>query len=387
MRIALNLLFLLPGVVGGTETYARLLIEQLTALDKTNDYLLILNEECRELTFARGGNFRSVVLPVRATNRAARYFWEQTILPHRLRVENVDILHSLGYVGPLRPSCAHVVTIHDVNYQNPAVQIPSYKRRILGGFVTSVARRADHIITVSDFSKRQIVDLLRVPARKITTTHLAANPRSAAYVDSELPELRPGGSDRQPYIIAFGGTAPHKNLPRLIAAFAEISSSVAHQLIVVGAVPPDGSINAAIDKHDITGRVRVTGYLSEDVLTATLAGADLLAFPSLYEGFGLPVLDAQAAGVAIVCSSAGSLPEIAGDGALFFEPESTPSISAALLKALSDATLRRRLVSAGYDNVRRFSWARTAATTLSVYERLATGVGRPSGLQLADHVV
>lgn len=367
MRIGLNLLFLLPGVVGGTETYAVELIEKLAAIDTDNEYLLFMNRDSVDLHFEAGPNFKRIIAPVRATNRGARYAWEQLVLPRRLLTHRIDLLHSLGYVGPLRASCPHVVTIHDVNYQDPAVQMSWQKRRVLGAFVRAVAVHADHILTISEFSKTEIVARLGISPNKVTASHLA--PRSTRDGTQVAPthDIACGA----PYVIALAGSARHKNIPRLIAAFAKIAEQVKHRLIIVGHLPDDGSVGSAVAASGVAERIILTGYLTDSDLTAVLAGADVLAFPSLYEGFGLPVLDAQAAGVAVVCSNAGSLPEVAGSGALLFEPTSVESISRALVNVLRNTEVRSSLVRSGYANVRRFSWGSTAETALSIYKRYA----------------
>ena len=373
MRIGLNLLFLLPGVVGGTETYATALVEELALLDSVNEYLLFLNAESASLPLAVGINARRVVCPVHAARRGARYAWEQLALPALLRREDVDLVHSLGYVGPLRASCPHIVTIHDLNYRDPAVRMAWHKRLVLGGFVESVAARAAHILTMSDFSKRQIIEQLGVSPDKVTTSYLVPRRRQHALV-----EATPSRNSvmAEPYVVAFSGSAAHKNIPRLIAAFGKIAQKAPHQLLVIGHLPSDGSVRRAIEANRLSQRVTLTGYLAEPDVARILAGADALVFPSLYEGFGLPVLDAQAAGVPVACSSAGSLPEVAGDGAAIFDPLAVDSITETVLRLLTDRALHDNMVCLGRKNVTRFSWRTTAQTALNIYERYGASRAR-----------
>ena len=368
MRIGLNLLYLLPGVVGGTETYAKYLIQALAALDTSNEYLIFLNQESAEFDISAGDNFTRVVLPLRATNRIARYAWEQTMFSRELRRRNVTVLHSLGYVGPRTPPCRHVVSIHDLNFASEYVQMSTVKRRVLGSFVVAVGRRADHILTLSDCSKEQIVRRLGVRPDTVTTTYLAADPQTVAAVVAARPSVDRSGT---PYIVVFGSSTPHKNIPRLIAAFASICDRIPHNLVVIGHVPSDGSTAAAITRYGLGNRVIATGYLPSAAMAVTLAGAELLVFPSLYEGFGLPVLDAQAVGLPVVCSSAAALPEVAGYGAALFDPLSVDSIASAIVSPLSDRAIRERLIKAGTRNVHRFSWQRTATLTLQAYTHVA----------------
>lgn len=369
MRIALNLLYLLPGMVGGTETYAKYLIESLSVLDATNEYLVFLNRESGNLPIRTGPNFRRIVAPLRASNRGVRYAWEQTIFPLQLRAARVDVVHSLGYVGPLCTHCPHVVTIHDVNYRNPVVGMSALKRHVMGGFVDWLAVRADHILTMSEFSKSQIIELLGIPSDKITTARLASKPRVAASSESIQ-----GAYHRRPYIIAFGDAHAHKNIPRLIAAFAAVADVIPHQLVIIGRLPATGFVSEAVSLSSIQSRITLAGYLSDDDLRSTVAGAAVLAFPSLYEGFGLPILDAQAEGVVVACSTAGSLPEVSGGAAILFDPLSVPEIAGALVRAATDQSLRADLIRAGHRNVKRFSWEYTARATLDVYNRYGNHV-------------
>src|SRR6185437_253345 len=371
MRIGLNLLYLLPGVVGGTETYATHLIEALSDLDRANDYLIFVNREAAGFPLKTGPNFKRIVCPVSAVHRGLRYGWEQAMLPLQLQQHGVDVVHSLGYVGPLWPGRPHVITIHDLNYRSEYVAMSRLKRRVLGGFVEAGGERAAHVLTLSDASKAQIVKHLRVPPARVTTTHLAPDAERTGATATG----RAGDANHPPYIIVFGGSAPHKNIPRLIAAFASVAKGIPHSLMIVGHVPADGSVGASISRSGVAERIRTTGYLTTAELAMALRNADLLAFPSLYEGFGLPVLDAQAAGVPVVCSSFAALPEVAGDGALLFDPLSTESIATALVAPISDPALRRSLIAAGTANVARFSWTRTAGLTLDVYLQLMGSLG------------
>lgn len=374
MRVGLNLLYLLPGIVGGTETYARSLLHALAKADSDHDYVVFVNREAADLVLPDAPGFRRVICPVNARNRGARYAWEQTILPKYVDREGVVLLHSLGYVGPLRPGCAHAVTIHDLNYLSPDVTMKAHKRLVLGRFVESVARRADAVITMSEFSKGEIVGRLGLPAQSVTVTHLAPSMRCLARDPATPPHPVDARRLDGPYIIAFGSLYQHKNIPALVRAFGSIVETIPHRLVIVGHLPEDSSVGEAIARSGAASRISTTGFVSDRQVDDLLSGADLLAFPSLYEGFGLPLLDAQAAGVPVAAAAAGSLPEIAGDGALLFDPRSDDDIARALQRCAQSAELRARLVRSGHANVAKFSWARTAAETLGVYESLATAM-------------
>ena len=370
MRIALNLLYLLPGVVGGTETYARSLIKALSRQDDDNEYSIFLNRESADLDVTPSENFTRVVCPINATNRAARYTWEQGAMPLQLRKSRPDIVHSLGYVIPLAARGPQVGTVHDVNYLGHKGWRTGVGRPAFRFFAERTVRRADRIIAVSRFSRDEIVKHMRVAPEKVTVVHSAGRDALAQKKDAASPSEIVRNIHR-PYVMAFSALSAHKNIPRLIGAFAKISSVVPHDLVLVGHMPVKAGVRAEIEAAGGTDRVHFTGYIPESDVAALLQNASLFAFPSLYEGFGLPLLDAQNAGVPVVCSSAGALPEIAGDSAILFDPHSEDAIADALKRGLLGADLRASLIEKGYENARSFSWDRTARETLDVYYDVA----------------
>jgi glycosyltransferase involved in cell wall biosynthesis len=365
LHIGLNLLYLIPGHVGGTQTYAEELMAALARLNTPHRYTIFINEEAKDLPLPPG--FARVACPVRAVSRSARYAYEQFQLPQQLRRHQIDVIHSPGYVCPLRAPCANVVTICDLNYIALKEAMSRGKRAVLGRFVTQSARRSDHIITLSEFSRGQILTHLGVAADKVTAIHLgprATPPAGSVLADAQvLREYDIGG----PYVIAFSSLLAHKNIRRLLEAYAAGCRDLPHRLVLVGHLPEGLEIHADIARFGLTERVVITGYVPGAHVMPLLAQAELFVFPSLYEGFGLPALDAQQAGVAVACSTAASLPEVVGDGALLFDPTSIEEMGSVLRRCLHDARLRRDLVAKGRTNLVRFAWEKTAAETLSVY--------------------
>lgn len=366
MLIALNLLYLIPGVVGGTETYARSLIHALADEDRDNEYVVFLNGESADIDVTPGPNFRRVVCPFIAHRRAVRYAWEQAALPLQLLKASPDLVHNLGYVGPLAAHCPQVVTVPDLNYLGHKGRRSAVGRRAFRFFVESSVWRADRVITISRFSRDEIVRHLHVTSEKVTVVHLAGRemPERSAGERVEISEAVRNVA--RPFVMAFSSLSAHKNIPRLIAAFARISGEVPHSLVLVGHLPEKAHIRAEIERAG-SDRIRFTGYLPEEDVQALMHDASLFVFPSVYEGFGLPILDAQHAGVPVACSSAASLPEVAGDGALLFDPLSVDDMARALKQCLLDMNLRESLLERGHENARRFSWSRAARETLDVY--------------------
>ena len=369
MLIALNLLYLIPGVVGGTETYARSLIHALAEEDRDNEYAIFLSREAKDIDITPAPNFERIVCPVVAMQRAARYGWEQAVLPLQLLRRKPALVHSLGYVSPLAATCPQVVAVHDVNYLGHKGRRTVLGRRAFQFFVERTVSRADRVITISEFSRSEIVKHMKVSKDKVTVVHPAGREKNGIAAAAEEHELV--SSIGRPYILAFSSLSAHKNIPRLISAFSRISSSVPHALVLVGHLPEKSEARSQMQSAS-DERVIFTGYIPDEQVDALMRRASLFAFPSLYEGFGLPILDAQHAGVPVACSSAGALPEAAGEGALLFDPHSVDDMASVLERCLVDMDLRETLVARGHENAAQFSWGRAARETLAIYDAVAS---------------
>lgn len=357
MKVGLNLLYMIPGMVGGVQTYAEGLLEGLGELNNGNEYIVFLNRQSATLKLPRG--FRREVLAINAHSRAARYVWEQCRLPAVARRHCVDVLHSLGYVGPIRVPCAAVVTVHDLNFVRLRSQMSYVRQWGLGFFSRRSAARSQRVITVSEFSRRELCSELRLDPNRVSVVyHGSPSGGSTLALESELREL-PELPVR--FIVAFTGRGePHKNIVRLIEAFHVGCHDMPHRLVLIGKPTPE------LMAH-FTSRVLPLGYLPADGVRDVLRRAELFVLPSLYEGFGFPVLEAQRAGIPVVCSEAASLPEIGGDAAVYFPPASVTAMAEAIRATLRDDDRKRRLVELGYHNVQRFSWKNAARQTVDVY--------------------
>jgi glycosyltransferase involved in cell wall biosynthesis len=376
VRIGLNLLFMIPGVVGGTETYAKGLLTGLKEVRCGHEFTVFLNRESAGLASEWGPDVQAIVCPVQAARRADRYVFEQVRLPRLVHEHGIDLLHSLGYVAPRFVRCASVVSVPDLNYRAFGGTMSFVRRAMLEVFVRQSLLHADRIVTISEFSRREIQREYGIPAEKITVTYLAASLENAT-IESDRPENRPAGvpDAERPYMIAFSSTYANKNIPRLIEAFkaAWSNKKITQRLVLVGHrfTPPDGA--GQIEEGTADDGIVWTGYLDRRVLFRMLRGADFLVFPSFYEGFGLPVLESMGVGVPVLCSSAASLPEVAGEAAVLFDPYSVADLTEKLIAMGNDAALRESLRRKGFENLKRFSWERTARETVDVYEEVWRG--------------
>ncbi len=369
MRIGLNLAYLLPGIVGGTETYAAGLLDGFAETGERCEFFVFVNRESREWPLPAKPNFHRIVCPISAVHRVRRYIFEQLYLPFLVRPYRLSLLHSLGYVAPLCLPIPSIVTIHDLNYQAFGAQMPARKRAALAFFVHQSASRSDRIITPSHFSKRQILDAYpNIRADRVVVIEDAARKRPPLQMSREemKAELERFGI-RQPYLMAFGNLGPNKNIPALIQAFrqAHEQHNVRQQLVIVGRLTPDDI--AAYTAGLEAGSLILTGYLEDRTLQVLLHHAAAFIVASTYEGFGLPVLEAMAADVPVLCSNVASLPEVGGDAAVFFDPFSIDDMTAKIASVANSEALQMELRQRGREHVGRFSWRKTAMQTIEAY--------------------
>jgi glycosyltransferase involved in cell wall biosynthesis len=266
-----------------------------------------------------------------------------------------------------------VLTVHDLIYR----LFPQHHKRLNYWYLTTAmplyVRRAGHIITVSEATKRDLMRLYGTPANKISVVYEAAAPHFTLQPPQKVAEVRARYSLPDRYLLTVGTIEPRKNLARLVGALAALRRDDPDlRLVVVGSRGwlVEGFFEA-IEQHGQQEAVILPGYVPDADLPAVYAGAAVSVLASLYEGFGLPVLEAMACGSPVACSATSSVGEIAGDAALTFDPESTDDITAALRRLLSDADLRADLVERGLARAAQFSWERAAQQTWDVYEQIA----------------
>lgn len=293
---------------------------------------------------------------------------------HRAALElNLDILHDPCGIAPFmlpapRRKYKRVVTIHDaISLVTPEVQ-PLATRMIFNTLIPATRRTADAIITVSQAAADDLVKYANLPAEKITVTPNGVDP-AMQLSDDEISKALDGLDIDGAYILYVGNLAPRKNLSRVIDAFDRVRSQGQDvKLVIVGA--KNWRASEIISKAKHLDSVIFTGYVDEPTLHALYYGATLLAFPSLYEGFGLPALEAMIHGTPVLASTASSLPEIVGEAGILVDPESTDAIAAGMMHLLIDENERQRLVALGYERAKRFTWQETARGTLELYHAL-----------------
>jgi glycosyltransferase involved in cell wall biosynthesis len=371
-HVALNLVYLVPGETGGMEVYARELIPCLAARDDLRLTALV-NREAAEA----GGPWEALavqVVPVRARNRLEWVRGEQQYVPRMAARAGCDLVHSLGSTAPLHGRVPRVTTIHDLNYAK--VPDAHFGVRGLGMrvLVPAAARRSRRILVDANSTRDDLVADLGVAPAKVDVVPLGVTQPGEPPAGAAARARERFGLGDRPVVLSVSAKRPHKNLERLVRALAGIPAERRPMLVLPGyPTPHEGELRTLARELGIEDAIAWPPWVSADELEGLYAAATCLVFPSLYEGFGLPVLEAMARGVPVATSGRASLAEVAGDAALLFDPEDVTAIGAAIERLLADAGERARLVAAGRARAARFTWERTAELTLAAYERAQAG--------------
>lgn len=354
--------------LAGNETYAVNLIEALAEIDQANQYTLFVTKKSAVDRFAnRWANFK-----VKRTLPHTPLLRIPLTLSAELRRHPVDVLHVQYTAPPLAP-CPVVATIHDLSFEHLPETFNRRSRAQLRLTVRRTARNAAEILTLSEFSRRDIIATYKIDRARVSVTPPAAPPHFAPVKnETELRRIRATYGIERDYILALGSIQPRKNLVRLINAYSSLSrdGNSNPQLVIAG---KRGWLEAetirAAERSSAAKDIRFIGYVADDDLPALYSGAICFAYPSYFEGFGLPVLEAMQCGTPVIAANRTSLPEVVGDAGILVEPFDETDISQALRKMIEKPDRRLELRVKGLERAKRFSWRRTAELTLRAYER------------------
>lgn len=313
-------------------------------------------------------------LPVPAVPTHQRILRGRSVFPQRMRSDGIDLFHTNYY--PLPPVAAPtLLTVHDVRFVHLPETYTRARRAFLHWVVPQALRRAARILADTEDTRRDLVAHFGVAEQKIDVVPIPISPSFRREQDpARLEQIRAKYGLAESYLLFVGHLEPRKNLPRLLRAYAQLCSQQPQtpQLVILGKESfGNEALFAELRAQGLADRVRFTGYVDEADMPGAYSLATLLAFPSLHEGFGVPVLEAMACGVPVVTSNTSALPEVAGGAAVLVDPRDTDSIAQGLAGVLNDAALRARLVDAGYARVAGFTPERSAALTVAAYERTA----------------
>lgn len=379
MRVGIDARFITRHPRRGIGNYSLHLVAALARLSPSTSFFLYISIPDAEGILPRAPNVtvRRLVMP-------AYPLWEQLALPRAAREDRLDILHCLGNTGPVRmpTSVRLVLSLMDVMFLQTGEFVPTptnryqawgrHYRRLVG---PRCARQSAFVVTISEFSRQDILALIPgLDPRRVEVTHLSCDAvfqqaRSAA------PDPAPAQAAGRPYIFTLGADDPRKNTVRLVQAYLGLlkNNAIEYDLIISGYANWEGSeAHQLVQRAGAGGRVTFLGFIPIEQLVALYRDAALFVYPSLYEGFGIPILEAFSAGCPVLASNVTSIPEVGGDAALYFDPLSVEEMAAAIMRVIGDASLRASLARQGYARAQQFSWDETARQTLSIYERCLT---------------
>lgn len=355
MRVAINTALMGSGKGYRQTGIYRYISELISALR------IIIPADDRLLTPGSG-------TPLIANHPMARILWEQTLLPASLLASRADLIHGPISVVPLLSTVPSVVTVHDLAFLKFANQVTAARRAWLIPATRLSARKARRIIAVSEFTRQDVLDWLQLPEDRVVAVPNAPSPRIRRVTGAALDAFRQRWQIDRPYVLAVGTLEPRKNLTTLLRAFAAIKDDLPHQLILVG---PEGwltgELKATLDELRLGDRIRLTGFVTDEELGGWYSAADLFAFPSHYEGFGLPVVEAQRCGAPVLSSNTSAFPGVVGEAGVMLPPTDQDAWAEMLRALLQDDARRNDLRARGLVNAERYSWEATARATLAIY--------------------
>lgn len=377
MRIGIDLTAAITQGAG-IGRYTRELVHALVAIDQQNEYRFFSAKPPVEPATANPvPNAPNVVYrPAPLNERWLYRLWYRLRLPLpvQLVTGSIDLFHSPDFVlPPVIGRIPTLVTVHDLSFLHYPHTFPPRLVTYLNQVVPWSIGRATHVLADSEATRQDLITLWQVPAQKVTVLYCGVNPRFRPVEDAaQLTAVRAKyGIGTQPYLLSVGTVQPRKNYHLLIRAFAAVAGDFPHNLIISGG---KGWLYEALlaeaAEQGIKERVRFIGYVDDDDLPALYSAAELFLFPSLYEGFGLPLLEATACGAPVISSNASSLPEVVGETAVLLSPHDPQPWAEATRALLGDEARRAALAAAGLRRAELFSWETAAAQLLALYEAL-----------------
>ena len=352
----------------GNETYVRNLLQSFASLDEDAEFYAYISRPAAADEIPTAVKTRLV-----SVNPYVRLGFD---LPRRLKKDRPAVLH-VQYTAPL--ACAGVplvVTVHDVSYLSHPQYFTPFRQRQLRLTVKRTVRRAAKVLAVSEFSRKAILDAYGIEESKVVVVPNGASARFRPMVrEAAAAAVRERFGISGPFVLTVGDLQPRKNHLGLIGAFESLMRSeprLRHQLVFVGKDTwHSKEVHEAAARSPLADRIRFTGFVSDEDLVSFYGACDMFVFPSFYEGFGLPILEAMACGRAVACSNTSAIPEVADSAALLFDPASAPEMARAMRDLLVDAELRARMERLALARAAHFSWERAARQTLEVYYEVA----------------
>jgi len=350
----------------GIHRYVNHLLTALMKIDHENEYILYTNLPIPfKLDLPENFRISRISFP-----SSKFHLWYHIGLPRALKKDNVDLYHDTLFLLPFSLPTKGVITIYDLS----GLVLPKHhksKVTLTSKLIPSAVKRARRIIAISEFTKSEIIRLFPRSKRKIDVIYGAPSPDFHPYPEHEVEKIRNKYKLNFKYALFLGTVEPRKNLEMLLDAYSQVYNIIPHKLVIVGNLGwKFSSIFKKLDEMGIEENVIFTGFIPDTDLPQLFCGAEFFIYPSLYEGFGLPVVESMACGTPVVTSNSSSLPEVAGDAGILIDPNSSESLAKGIFDLANNPELRNKLSQLGIEQARKFTWEKSAKKTIEVYRKV-----------------
>ena len=365
MRIGINLLAFQKNKKTGLIVYGKELLESLGKLKTNDEFFLFFPQSISQDLIFPYENFNYITLPLNPHQKVKRAFFEQFIFPFYLKKNKINVLFNLTAFHPLFPLTKSVTSVH--SGAPLKFKITSLTKLYIRFMYFSALKFSSSIITLSHFAKKEILENIKIPTEKIKIIY-PGPPKQILVNEEKQKAILKKFKIKTPYFFFIGTISHNKNIKNLIYAFKIISKKYPDlNLVLSGEISPElSNIKEIIKNLNLEKKIIITNSIRTEEKTALFKNSIALVFPSFHEGFGFPVLEAQSLGIPVLTSNTSALPEVAGEGALFVNPFKIQSIAQSLKEISFNEKLRKNLIKKGFENLKRFSWEKTAQETLKV---------------------
>ncbi len=362
MRIAVNTRFLLSLKMEGYGWYTFEIVKRLVENHPEHEFIFFFDRKF-DSRFVFGENVTPVVLNPPARHPILFYIWNEISVTRALKKYKADIYFSPdGYLS-LKTNVKQVNVIHDINFEHNPQDVPKAIRNYLRKYFPKFAKKAEHVITVSDYSKQDICTTYSIPKEKITAIWNAASTVFTPVKEQKRKDIQVTYSNGKPYFLFVGAVHPRKNLSRLIPAFEQFKKEHPedeHQLLIVGEALFSNSFGEVVISEEMKKHIHFTGHLSLEELALVMASASVFTFVPYFEGFGIPMVEAMQCGTPILAGNLTSLPEVGGDAVVYCDPMNIDDIAAKLALIANNEALKEEYSQKGLERSQLFSWNKSA---------------------------